>query len=81
MASGADEPTDLQHPEPPRPSNTSAKENGLGPLGKSDSVKLQKFAQRAAMFRRLTWLFAILVVLFVFALLFLFARQSGAVRY
>ena len=80
MTSGADEPNDPQPPRPPRPLQYERQLEWPWSLAQTDPVKLQKFARRAALFRRLGWLVAFLLVASAFALLFIFARQSGFIR-
>ena len=80
MTSGADEPTEPKRTNPPRPLQYQRQLAWPWSLGQTDPVKLQKFSRRAALFRRLGCLVALLLIASAFALVFMFARQSGAIR-
>lgn len=79
MTSGA-EPNDPQPPQPPRPLQYERQLAWPWSLAQTDPVKLQKFARRAALFRRLGWLIALLLVASAFTFLYVLSRQSGAIR-
>jgi hypothetical protein len=80
MNADTDRPEDSHPAEPPRPLQYERQLEWPWSLGQTDPVKLQKFARRAALFRRLGCLIALFLVAATFALLFILSRQAGIVR-
>ena len=77
------EPEHPDRPEPAKPLRPLQYERQLEwpwSRAQTDPVKLQKFARRAPLFRRLGWLVALLLVASAFTFLYVLSRQSGAIR-
>ena len=66
MTSGADDPNDPPPPPPPRTLQYERQLEWPWSLGQTDPVKLQKFARRAAMFRRIGCFTAALLAAAIF---------------
>jgi hypothetical protein len=78
MTRNPDDPNDPT--EPLRPLHYERQLVWPWSLGQTDPVKLQKFARRAAMFRRVGCLVAIGIVVLLFGLFLLVVRQKGLLR-
>jgi hypothetical protein len=80
MTRGTNELDDPQPTEVPRPLQYERQLAWPWSLAQTDPVKLQRFARRAALVRRLGWLVALLLVASAFTFLYVLSRQSGAIR-
>ena len=80
MSSNANNRGDSPPPELPRPLQYERQLAWPWSVGQTDPVKLQRFARRAALFRRIGCLVALLLTASGFALLYILSRQSGIMR-